>query len=67
MRSDGKLTLNKLLSYYNDKGANLWNEALTSADAIFKYERPFGEGYYDNSEDETIWVEPGERNYLYAA
>lgn len=67
MRSDGKLTLNKLLSYYNDKGADLWNEALTSADAIFKYERPFGEGYYDNSEDETIWVKPGERNYLYAA
>lgn len=67
MRDVGKLTLTKLLSYYNNNGAESWNEALTSADAIFKYERPFGEGYYDNSKDEPIWVKPGEKNYLYAA
>ena len=67
MRDVGKLTLAKLLSYYNNNGAESWNEALTSADAIFKYERPFGEGYYDNSKDEPIWVKPGEKNYLYAA
>ena len=35
------MTINKLLDTYNTKGADAWNEALTTQDAIYKYERPF--------------------------
>ena len=59
------LNLNKLLSTYNEGSADMWNEALTTQDAIYKYERPYKEGYYDGKEGEQIG--PGEINYLYAA
>lgn len=62
------MTINKLLDTYNTKGADAWNEALTTQDAIYKYERPFQDGYYDGSGDEgIIEIKPGTINYLYAA
>jgi hypothetical protein len=60
-----KMPLSKLLETYNEKGADAWNEALTTQDAIYKYERPFKEGYYDGKNSEEI--KPGAMNYLYAS
>lgn len=66
MRSSG-LTIEQLLRRYNELSADAWNESLTTADALYKYEIPYLEGYYDgSSEDGIIEVKPGEVNYLYA-
>ena len=65
MRSKG-LTLDNLLKIYNDNSADSWNEALTTADAIYKYKRPLQEGYKDGSGEEVQDVEPGKVSYLYA-
>jgi hypothetical protein len=55
------------LRRYNELSADSWNESLTTADALYKYEIPYLEGYYDgSSEDGIIEVKPGEVNYLYA-
>jgi hypothetical protein len=59
------MTLTKLLRTYNEEGADAWNEAFCSADAYYKYERPFTEKYYDGKEG--VWIEPGTKSYLYAA
>ena len=64
-RLRGSLTLNKLLETYNEHGADAWNEALCSADAYYKYERPYEEGYYDGKDG--IQIKPGQISYLYAA
>lgn len=62
------MTVGKLLEIYNSKGADAWNEALTTEDAIYKYARPWQEGYYDGSGEEGIeFINPGGINYLYAA
>lgn len=61
------MTLNKLLTTYNTNGADAFNEALTSMDAIYKYERPYEEGYDDTSGSEPEHINPGQINYLYAA
>ena len=64
----GKMTLNKLLETYNEKGADAWNEALTTQDAIYKYERPYEEGYIDGSGGGSgAMVPPKTVSYLYAA
>lgn len=60
-------SLSKLLETYNEKGADAWNEALSSADASYKYIRPFKEGYYDGSGKDLIEIKPGQISYLYAA
>ena len=60
-----KMTLNKLLECYNTNQADAWNEALISADAIYKYRRPYNEGYYDGKE--KVQIDPGGKSYLYAA
>lgn len=60
-----KMTFQKLMDTYNTKGANAWNEALMTQDAIYKYERPYEEGYYDGKEGNEI--KPGQISYLYAA
>ena len=64
-RLRGSLTLNKLLETYNEHGADAWNEALCSADAYYKYERPYEEGYFDGKDG--IQINPGQISYLYAA
>jgi hypothetical protein len=64
-RMRGPMTYSKLMTIYNEKGADAWNEALCSADAYYKYERPYEEGYYDGKEGEQI--APGTISYLYAA
>ena len=46
----GSMTLAKLLRTYNEEGTDAWNEAFCSADAYYKYERPYEEGYYDGKE-----------------
>ena len=63
MRSSG-LTLEKLLTTYNAGSADKWNEALSTADAEYKYVRPYQEGYYDGKEG--IFIKPGQVSYLYA-
>jgi hypothetical protein len=63
MRDD--MTLAKLLKTYNEDGTDAWNEAFCSADAYYKYERPYEEGYYDGKEGK--WIYPGTISYLYAA
>ena len=63
MRQSG-LDLNTLLSIYNEGSADAWNEALSTADAEYKYIRPFEEGYHNGKDDEDIL--PGKKNYLYA-
>lgn len=60
-----KMTLNKLLECYNTNQADAWNEALISSDAIYKYRRPYNEGYYDGKE--KVQIDPGGKSYLYAA
>ena len=60
-----RMDLNHILELYNEKGADSWNEALSSADARYKYERPFKEGYYDGNAG--VNVNPGVISYLYAA
>ena len=64
MRNNG-LDISTLLSTYNDSAANAWNEALITADAIYKYERPYREGYYNGKD--KVQVGPGKKNYLYAS
>lgn len=59
------MTLAKLEKTYNEDSANKWNEALSSADAYYKYQRPYEEGYYDGKDGAT--VAPGQISYLYAA
>lgn len=66
MRKNGGLTYNELIYNYNQNQANAWNEALANADAYYKYIRPFSEGYYNSVTGDKVWVEPGEKNYLYA-
>ena len=80
MRKNG-LTLNNLMKRYGTNGADSWNEALMTADALFKFKEPFENGYWDGSDgasDENLgegkdwvdgkaWIEPGTTNYLYAA
>lgn len=61
----GSMTLKKLLNTYNTEGADAFNEALTSEDAIYKYERPYTEGYYDGANGKDVAA--GAINYLYAA
>jgi hypothetical protein len=55
MRANG-LSLNNLLMYYNEKGADSWNESLTTADAIYKYRDPYSNGFfgYNTSTNEVI-------------
>ena len=70
MRNNGGLNLGNLLKTYNENSADKWNEALCTADAEYKYIRPYKEGYLDgkNLDDEgnpTV-IEPGKVNYLYA-
>lgn len=66
MRSSG-LNLTSLLERYNLKGADSWNETLTTADAIYKYQDPYSNGYWDGSSEDGIkWIESGKKNYLYA-
>ena len=67
MRGTGGLTVENLLKYYNTNSADRWNEALTTADAEYKYIRPYETGYLDTSGSEAVQVTPGLRNYLYAA
>ena len=62
---DAGLDLSTLLDTYNDNAANAWNEALMTADAVYKYERPFREGYYNGKD--KVNVAPGAKNYLYAS
>jgi hypothetical protein len=59
------MTYAKLMDTYNTKGADAWNEALCSADAYYKYERPYEEGYYDGKDGKQI--APGTISYLYAS
>lgn len=59
------MTLEKLLKTYNENGTDAWNEAFCSADAHYKYERPYEEGYYDGKNNQQI--KPGGISYLYAA
>ncbi len=61
----GSMTLAKLLKTYNEDGTDAWNEAFCSADAYYKYERPYEEGYYDGKDGQQI--APGTISYLYAA
>ena len=66
------LTDAKLLSAYNANASDKWNEALTTADAEYKYTRPYEEGYYDGKNTDPITgepskVPPGGVSYLYAA
>ena len=63
MRSS--MTLAKLLKTYNKEGADAWAEAFCSADAFYKYKRPYEEGYYDGKDGKEIL--PGTVSYLYAA
>lgn len=64
------LNIGKLLKTYNADASDKWNEALTTADAEYKYVRPYEEGYYDgkNTDDEgnPVFVTPGKTSYLYA-
>lgn len=59
------MSLEKLLSAYNDNGADAWVENLHVKDAIYKYERPYEQGYYDGKDGKEI--APGAISYLYAA
>ena len=63
MRQSG-LDLETLLSIYNENSADAWNEALSTADAEYKYIRPFEQGYYNGKD--KVQVGPGKKNYLYA-
>lgn len=63
MRQSG-LDLETLLSIYNEGSADAWNEALSTADAEYKYIRPFEQGYYNGKD--KVQVGPGKKNYLYA-
>lgn len=65
------LNIGKLLKTYNADASDKWNEALTTADAEYKYIRPYEEGYIDgkNLDPETgepTPVAPGKVSYLYA-
>ena len=66
----GGLTLTNLLRIYNVNSADKWNEALCTADAEYKYIRPYKEGYLDgknlDEDGNPVRVEPGKINYLYA-
>ena len=64
-RMRSSMTLTKLLETYNENGTDAWNEAFCSADAYYKYERPYEEGYYDGKEGKQI--ARGTISYLYAA
>ena len=59
------MNLEKLLSAYNNNGADAWVENLHVRDAIYKYERPYEQGYYDGKDGKEI--APGAISYLYAA
>ena len=63
MRSNG-LDLQTLLKTYNEGSADAWNEVISTADAEYKYIRPFEEGYYNGKDG--VQVGPGKKNYLYA-
>lgn len=62
-----KMTLNKLLECYNTKQADAWNEALISTDAIYKYQRPYNEGYKAVVDGNEVTIGAGKKSYLYAA
>ena len=64
MRTNGGLNIDKLLKTYNAGSADKWNEALSTADAEYKYIRPYERGYYDGKEGTEI--KPGQVSYLYA-
>jgi hypothetical protein len=34
---------------------------------MYKYVRPFKEGYYDGAGEDWAWIAPGQISYLYAA
>lgn len=59
------MNLDKLLSTYNNNGADAWVENLHIRDAVYKYERPYEQGYYDGADGKEI--APGAISYLYAA
>ena len=61
------LTYNNLLKNYNEKQADAINEIIYNNDSKYKYIRPFTEPFIDNSGDETVIVQPGARDYLYAS
>jgi hypothetical protein len=69
MRGSKGLNLENLLKFYNEKSADSWNEALITADADYKYVRPFSVAYIDGSNEDNpnMVVTPGSKNYLYAA
>ena len=61
------LTYNNLLKNYNYNQADAVNENIYNNDSKYKYIRPFTESFVDNSGDETVIVQPGSRDYLYAS
>lgn len=61
----GSLNAADMLVYYNDKQANVANEAFYNGDARYKYIDPARDGYDDLLNGEHI--DPGVGPYLYAA
>ena len=62
------LNLEKLLNIFNTNGADAWNEALITNDALYKYERTFREGYWAVIDGKLQKIEKGQgKNYFYAA
>lgn len=61
-------TIEKLANIFNTNGADSWNEAIITNDAIYKYERTFRDGYWAVIDGTLQFVERGQgKNYFYAA
>lgn len=64
---NGRFSLSTLLSAYNTDQADKWNETMMTEDAVYKYKRPWQDGYKDGSGEEVKDIQPYTNNYLYAA
>ena len=67
MRKKG-LSSEDILDKFNTHGADSWTESMITADAIYKYQNPYTQGFYGVDESgKEKFVLPGTKNYLYAS
>ena len=57
---------NTIIPYFNDNQAIMANETIYNEDALYKYVRPYRDGYQDDSQDGK-WIDAGTAQFMYAA
>ena len=67
LQSKSNMNYSTLLSAFGTHQADAVNEAVYNADSLYKYIRPFNEGYMDGISGDPVWVNPGAKDYLYAS